>query len=164
MIRFKGSLVHVLHMVNILFWLWESWIYSLMCWDRDKDTVALKRSYPGVWDISERLKWWEMKTLLIFTANWCMLLCVCVCVHLGPGQWQHSSVCEEQISVWASAQPPAALPRKDDGEISTCWSVSTVTSDTRSNFHLHQLIVWQRIADFEMICNPWCSKDLKQSI
>lgn len=36
-------------------------------------------------------------------------------VSSGPGQWQHGAVCEEQISVWASTQPPPALPGEDDG-------------------------------------------------
>lgn len=34
----------------------------------------------------------------------------------GSQQRQHGSVCEEQISVRASTQPPAALSGEDDGE------------------------------------------------
>ncbi len=58
----------------------------------------------------------------LFVSDFVFIVCVCS----GPGQWQHSSVCEEQIGVRASTPPPAALSGEDNGEDSNssfiCWS------------------------------------------
>lgn len=71
--------------------------FSVECWLRSPD-VNLK---------NHLLTRWNVRLICVFVV---FVLCS------GSQQRQHGSVCEEQISVRASTQPPAALSGEDDGE------------------------------------------------